>query len=39
MCTVLAHRLASTADTSLPSGATVAFSCDPRPGWIVDVDE
>jgi hypothetical protein len=39
MFTMLAHRLASTADTSRPSGATVAFSCEPSPGWIVEVDE
>lgn len=36
--TVLAHRLASSADTSRPSGATVARSCDPSPS-APDVDD
>jgi len=34
-----AHRDASSAETSRPSGATVALSCAPRPKPVVDVTE
>ncbi len=36
---LLAHRLASAADISRPSGASVAFCCVPSPGCAADEEE